>query len=158
MEGVEGRGAGRSLPEFNAAGDLPPGVHPAPFQEVIERFGSGTFQRVIVASRLSRIYSIAVSTGQVRRFIVFGSFVTAKPEPNDVDVFLLMEDSFAVRSLEGETRLLFDHTAADSRFGASIFWLRRQAAFGGEDVTVEHWQIKRAGSRRGIIDIVREEP
>ena len=113
---------------------------------------------MIVASRLSRIYSIAVSTGQVRRFIVFGSFVTAKPEPNDVDVFLLMEDSFAVRSLEGETRLLFDHTAADSRFGASIFWLRRQAAFGGEDVTVEHWQIKRAGSRRGIIDIVREEP
>jgi hypothetical protein len=99
-----------------------------------------------------------MSTGQVRRFIVFGSFVTAKAEPNDVDVFLLMEDSFSVASLVGEATVLFDHSAAEARFGASIFWLRRQMALGGEDATVEHWQIKRDGNRRGIIEIVGEEP
>jgi hypothetical protein len=32
-------------------------------------------------------------TGKVARFVVFGSFVTAKDEPNDVDVILLVEDS-----------------------------------------------------------------
>ena len=73
-----------------------------------------------------------MSAGQVRRFIVFGSFVTAKADPNDVDVFLLMEDSFSVIDLVGEARVLFDHAAAEACFGASIFWLRRQAAFSGE--------------------------
>jgi hypothetical protein len=147
----------RLLDEFNASGDLPPGVHPASLHDVLERFGKGTLQRVIVASRLARIHSVAMSVGQVRRFIVFGSFATAKADPNDVDVFLLMEDSFSVSDLVGEARVLFDHAAAEARFGASIFWLRRQAAFGGEDVTVEHWQVKRDGTRRGIIEIVREE-
>jgi hypothetical protein len=128
----------RPLPTFNGAGDLPAGVHLTSLQEVIARFGEGTLQRVVVASRLTRIHSIAMGTGQVRRFIVFGSFVTSKLDPNDVDVFLLMEDSFSVSSLVGEARLLFDHAAAESRFGASIFWLRRQTAFGGEDTTVAH--------------------
>ena len=156
MNGSEG--GRRSLPAFNGAGDLPPGVYPASLQEVIARFGEGTFQRLAVASRLTRVYSIAMGTGQVRRFIVFGSFVTSKLDPNDVDVFLLMEDAFSVSNLEGVARLLFDHAVADSRFGVSIFWLRRQTAFGGEDATIEHWQIKRDGSRRGIIEIVQEDP
>jgi predicted nucleotidyltransferase len=148
----------RRLPEeFNAAGDLPAGIHSASLHEVLERFGDGTLQRLTVASRLARIHSVAMSTGQVRRFIVFGSFVTAKPNPNDVDVFLLMEDSFTISDIVGEARMLFDHSVAEARFGASIFWLRHQAAFGGEDATVAHWQIKRDGSRRGIIEIVREE-
>ena len=40
----------------------------------------------------------------------------------------------------------------------SVFWLRRPAALGGEEETVAHWQIKRNGERRGIIEIVEEEP
>ena len=64
--------------------------------------------------------------------MVFGSFVTDKPEPNDLDVFLLMEDTFDASTVEGETRLLFDHAAAQATFGASVFWLRRLAAWEGE--------------------------
>ena len=158
MDVSGGQAGRRPLPEFKAAGDLPPGMHPASLQDVLERFGKGTLQRVTVRSRLARMYSVSMRTGRVRRFIVFGSFVTAKADPNDVDVFLVMEDSFTVSNLTGEARLLFDHAAAEARFGASIFWLRRWMALGGEDATVEHWQVKRDGSRRGIIEIVREEP
>lgn len=89
---------------------------------------------------------------------MFGSFVTDKAEPNDVDVFLLMEDSFDVASLPGEARLVFDHAAADAHFGASIFWSRRLAAFGGERAAVESWQTRRDGGLRGIIDIEPEAP
>src|SRR5215218_6676689 len=113
------------LPQLGPGGDLPPGIHRASLQAVTERFGSGTSRRATIASRLARIHAVAISTGQLRRFIVFGSFVTAKPEPNDVDVFLLMEDSFRVGQLTGEARLLFEHAAAESRFGASVFWLLR---------------------------------
>jgi len=47
---------------------------------------------------------------------VFGSFVSAKPEPNDVDIFLLMDDSFDVKSLFGEMRL-HRHTSARAYSG-----------------------------------------
>jgi uncharacterized protein DUF6932 len=148
----------RPLPAFTNAGDLPPDVYRASWQEVIDRFGTGSHRRLTIASRLTRIYAVAMQTGQVRRFIVFGSFITDKPEPNDVDVFLLMEDAFEIRRLEGEARLLFDHAAADVRFGASVFWLRPQTALGGEEASIEHWQIKRDGTRRGIIEVVEEAP
>jgi len=95
-------------------------------------------------------------SGHLARFIVFGSFVTAKPAPADLDVFLLMEDTFDASRLTGEARLLFDHPAAQTRFGASVFWLRRLAALEGEGATIEQWQITRDGSLRGIIEIAPE--
>lgn len=146
------------LPAFTDSGDLPVGVHRATLRDVIERFGRGSRQRVAVASRLARIHAIAAKTKQVRTFVVFGSFLTARSEPEDVDVFLVMEDGFDVAHLKGEDRLLFDHPAAQAYFGASVFWLRRLAALGGEEEAVAHWQLKRNGERRGIIQIVEERP
>jgi hypothetical protein len=90
------------------------------------------------------------------RFVVFGSFATDEPEPNDVDVFLVMDDSFDGDALRGESAVLFDHAAADARFGASVFWVRRLAALGGEQRMVEYWQAKRGGGQRGIIEIVED--
>ncbi len=58
--------------------------------------------------------------------------------------------------LEGESTLLFDHAAADAHFGASVFWVRRPTAFGGEQAMVGYWQAKRGGGKRGIIEIVEE--
>ncbi len=92
------------------------------------------------------------------RFVVFGSFVTSKPEPNDVDIVILMNDNFDADTTAGETRLLFDHGAAQSHFGASIFWMRRFAALGGEQLALEHWQITRSQQLRGIVEIVEDGP
>lgn len=138
-----------ALPALTDAGELPLGVHPAPLSEVLDRFGTGSAQRKAVALRLARIYRIAQASGHLARFVVFGSFVTDKPEPADVDVFLLMEDSFDASQLTGEARFLFDHLAAQTRFGASVFWLRRLAAWEGEVATIEYWQVKRGGSLGG---------
>ena len=85
--------------------------------------------------------------------IVFGSFVTSKGEPKDMDVFLLMADGFDVSKVTGETRLLLDHLAAEAHFGASVFWLRRLAALEGEQAAVECWQVRRDGQRRGVVEI-----
>lgn len=74
-------------PEFDEHGDLPVEIFQATLAEVIEHFGTGSLQRQQVGERLVRIYDLAHSTGQVARFIVYGSFVTAKPSPNDVDIF-----------------------------------------------------------------------
>jgi hypothetical protein len=146
------------LPPFTASGDLPPGIHRATLSDVLERFGSRSPQRMLVGLRLERIYNIAWATGHLARCVVFGSFVTAKLVPNDVDIFLLMEDTFDVSQLIGEARLRFDHAAAQTRFGASVFWLRRLALLDDEQTTLSHWQITREGSYRGIVEIIPELP
>jgi uncharacterized protein DUF6932 len=141
------------LPPIENTGDLPQGVYHASLHEVLEQFGEVTTQRKRVGMRLRRVYELAAATGQLRRFIIFGSFVTAKPEPNDVDVFLLMENMFELNQLTGEARLIFDHSAAQAHFGASIFWLRQVAARPNEDDAVQSWQLKRDGTRRGIVEV-----
>lgn len=145
-----------ALPAFNEKGDLPPGVYRATLSEVLERFGQGSVHRRAVADRLKRVYELVTSTGQLARFVVFGSFVTAKDDPNDVDIILLMEDTFDLASVTGEAALPFQHMEADAHFGASVFWTRRSGAIGGEQAMVEYWQVRREGGRRGIVEIVRE--
>jgi hypothetical protein len=145
------------LPPLGKDGDLPRGIYHTTLQETLRRFGIGSRQRIAVAQRLERIYQVAIGTGQMTRFVVFGSFVSAKREPADVDIFLLMKDTFDMGQLTGETRILFDHAAAQAHFGASVFWLRRLAALGGEEQAIAGWQSKRDGSCRGIIEIVEEQ-
>ncbi len=144
------------LPDLTDSGELPLGVHRASLRETLDRFAVGHPLRIAVGERLERIYRVAVETGHLARFVVFGSFVTDKLGPNDVDVFLIMDDAFDGNTLHSESAVLFDHAAADVHFGASVFWVRRLAAFGGEQATIEYWQAKRGGGRRGIIEIVEE--
>jgi hypothetical protein len=147
----------KKWPRFNKNGDLPRGIHKASLGDVIEHFGKGNLKRAILAQRLNRIYDLAVGTGQTARFIIFGSFVTDKPNPQDLDIFLLMEDTFDIRQVAGEARIIFDHMASQNYEGASIFWLRRMAALDGEEAAVEHWQIKRDGKKRGIVEVLKDD-
>ena len=144
-------------PEFEHNGDLPVGIHQATLAEVLQYFGTGTLQRRLVGQRLERIYKLAISTGQVARFVVFGSFVTAKPDPGDVDIFMIMEDSFDSNQVRGEAALIFDHLAGQNVEGASVFWIRRLAAMGGEQEALEHWQTKRDKTRRGIVEVIGDD-
>ncbi len=145
-----------AFPPFNNEGDLPPGVHPATLTEVVQHFGRGSAQRIAVSDRLKRIHQFAVATGHLARFVVFGSFVTANDEPEDVDIIMIMDDAFDLAKVTSEAALVFDHMQADAHFGASVFWTRRSSALGGEQAMVEHWQVRRQGGLRGIVEIVGE--
>jgi len=146
-----------TLPAFDSNGDLPIGIHPATLRELSTRFGQQNRTREIVFGRLERIARIAKRTGHLARMIVYGSFVTAKPEPNDVDVFLIFDETFDSSMCDVETLLLLDHAAADAHFGASVFWLRRPAVYGGEQAAIEFWQTRRDGLLRGIVEIVESD-
>lgn len=141
------------LPDFNEAGDLPPAVHVASLSEVLGRFGGGNAARRVIGKRLQHVYDVAHATRHLARMIVYGSFVTNKPEPNDVDVVLVMDELFEVADCTGAARLLFDHQAADAHFGASVFWAARPVEFGGEQAMIEYWQLKRDHTLRGIVEI-----
>lgn len=133
-------------PEFNSEGDLPVGVHRASLSDVTEHFGAGTQQRRIVSRRLVGIFDLASSTRHLSRFIIFGSFVTAKPSPNDVDILGDRRCQCCLSPIHGAELV-----------GASIFWLRRFAAIGGEQTAIEDWQFKRDGTRRGIVEVTSRD-
>ena len=144
-------------PEYEDNGDLPVGIHQATLAELLQHLGTGTVQRRIVGQRLERVYKLVFSTGQVARFVIFGSFVTAKPDPSDVDIFMLMEDSFDANQVHGEAAIIFDHQAVQNVEGASVFWIRRMAAIDGEQEALEYWQIKRDRTRRGIVEVISDD-
>ncbi len=144
-------------PDFDNSGDLPVGMYQATLSEVLAHFGTGTLQRRMIARRLARIYALARSTGQLARCVIFGSFVTAKPEPNDVDIFMLMEDTFDAQQVAGEAAMIFDHIAAQHYEGASIFWIRRMAAIDGEEAALQYWQITRDQTKRGIVEVMHHD-
>ena len=146
------------LPAFDSRGDLPVGVHPATLAEVIARLGRGTPQRELVTARLVRIYELARATGKLLRSVIFGSYVTEKPAPNDVDIILVMTDNFEVAECDEQTQSLFDHLPAQQVFGASVFSIRPSTALlASVDEFIAYWQIKRDQSRHGIVEIVSEE-
>ncbi len=143
-----------ALPEFNQFGDLPEGVHAASLTEVVARFGTGTAQRVNATARLQRIYDLAVGTAALDRLVVFGSYVSEAPAPNDIDLVLVMRDEFHLDRCPSETLGLFDHNRAGRELGASIFWVRPGMLLGDSlDQFIARWQGKRDGRRRGIVEV-----
>jgi uncharacterized protein DUF6932 len=146
------------FPEFDSDGDLPTGVYRASLDEVLARFGQNTSQRQLVSVRLLRVYELASGTGKLARFIIFGSYVTAKPDPNDIDIILVMRDDFLMGECDEETAPLFHHLRAQAELGASVFWTApRGVLLETVDRFIEHWQIKRDHSRRGIVEVTLEK-
>lgn len=146
------------IPEFDNHGDLPLGVHKASLEEVIERFGQGTPQRQLVTARLLRIYELAQRTGKLQRLVIFGSYVTAKLSPNDIDIILVMRDEFVTSDCDEENEPMFDHLRSQQVFGASIFWIYTfSVLLETVDEFIAYWQTKRDEGKHGIIEVIWED-
>jgi hypothetical protein len=146
--------ASMNLPAFNADGNLPPGVYRTGMPSVLLRFGTGTPQRQRIGANLNQIHELAKSTNSLDRIIIFGSFVTAKDHPNDVDVILIMKDEFRLEACPPTAAPLFDHAAAEREFSASVFWIRPGLLIADTlDQFVQRWQRTRDGGLRGIVEV-----
>ena len=141
-------------PLLTGHGELPEGVHQATLDEVIAQFGTGTPQRHAVTARLLHLYNLVKGTNYLERFIIFGSYVTTKSAPNDVDIFLVMAEAFDVNDWGEETRAVFAHTQAQSRFGASVFWVTRSTSSPNIESLLTAWQTTRDQTRRGIVEVI----
>ena len=71
------------LPPFMANGCLPPGVHPASWDEVVTRFGGTARRDALVQGLLAAAANLR--TAGARVLWLDGSFVTDKAEPDDWD-------------------------------------------------------------------------
>ena len=73
-------------------GLLPPGVHDCSIEEARARFGSfqGSDRRPRLFAKLEQYLNEVRTTRLVARVVLDGSFVTAIPDPNDIDLVLLL--------------------------------------------------------------------
>ena len=80
------------IPDLNEDGLLPEGIHEASLEEVRERFGrfQRTDRRPELFSKLALFLTEVRACGLVEAVIVDGSFVTAKDEPSDIDLILVL--------------------------------------------------------------------
>jgi hypothetical protein len=140
-------------------GYLPVGVHKATLDEIVTRFGTHTPRRLALASRLQELLDLARATGKLRRAFIWGSFVTDKPFPGDLDVFLLMQEGFdrEFTNLPPELRGLFDHARARLLFEADVFWATE--AIGVEELEswLDVYQLSRDMVQRGIVEVLFDD-
>ena len=144
-----------SLPEILPNGYLPPGIHQTTSDEIMRRFGTTTPRRQALAGRLFELLTLARATGKLRRAFLWGSFVTEKPFPGDLDVFLLMKAGFdrEFSTLPPEQHSLFDYGQARLLFEADVFWATE--AIGEEELTswLSVYQFSRDMVERGIVEV-----
>jgi len=141
------------IPDFDADGDLPPGIHHISGEELWARFGNRGLQRTFVSECLRKIIDLATISGKVERLIIFGSYVTKKPEPGDVDLLLIVSADFKIEEVHQEARILFDHQCAEREFNAHIFWLRNNVGRQVIDGFINVYATSRNGKLRGVIEL-----
>jgi hypothetical protein len=140
-------------PEFTAEGELPAGVHKADWHEFQSRFGGSSLRRVGLSGRLRALLELAGSNGKLRRIFIWGSFVTAKAAPKDLDILLIMDEDFEVDGIAAPARDVFDSVRARLRFESDVFWAR--ASIGDEilDLWLDTYQTSRSFRKRGIVEL-----
>ncbi len=80
------------IPDLNEDGFLPEGIYESSLEEVRQRFGGfqRTDRRPALFTKLSLFLTEARASGLIEAVIVDGSFVTAKDEPSDIDLILVL--------------------------------------------------------------------
>jgi hypothetical protein len=119
--------------------------------EITFRFGASTSQRRRLALRLRRWIELCRAV-VANRLFVDGSFVTAKPEPNDVDAVVWLADDFVDRVSRGDVEALELETMLLTRRPEEIFAAEDRRDW---DDWVEFFSRTREadGRRKGIVEI-----
>jgi len=132
------------IPSFDENGNLPPGIHPAPLDEIVDRFGRGSVEREVEIRELIELVGWA-RRQPVARLIVNGSFVTDKRHPNDVDVVLLPRS----RSMGEEAMLELDLPQ----------WPFLQILVAADEADLDRWAnddsgTDREGCPKGVVEVI----
>jgi hypothetical protein len=108
-----------------------------------------------MTERLQQVIALAQGTGKLEQVFIWGSYVTDKPDPRDIDLFLVMAPDFESNDCTGTMHVVFDSEAAERELGATVFWMTSSA---GSQTTItfflEQFQIRYDGGRRGIVEVV----
>jgi len=141
------------IPGFNKDGNLPEGIYSAGEEEFLDRFTTNSSRRKWLGQRLKEIFTLAKLTDNLKRIFVWGSFVSNKESPNDIDMLLLMAEDFQLENTPEECRILFDYTMARVRFHVDIFWSKASITEDTLSLWLDTYQTGKDFRRRGIVEV-----
>ena len=122
--------------------------------EVFVRFATPSARRQWLGEQLRSLVALAQSTGQLARVLLWGSFVTSKEVPNDLDVLLVMGTAFAVEALPAPAHVVFDHVQARLHVQADVFWTKASIDPQVLHLWLDTSQTGKAFTRRGIVEVI----
>jgi len=141
------------IPDYNIDGNLPEGIYLFEEEEFINHFSSSSARRKWLGDRMRELLALIKSTGQLDRIFVWGSFVSAKESPNDLDILLLMKETFQLEKISEDSKVIFDHVAARIRFHIDIFWSKSTIGEKTLHLWLDTYQIAKDFKRRGIVEV-----
>lgn len=139
------------LPPFEPGGDLPAGLHQAGLTEFFTRFGSGTPQRERVAARRRQVFDLVRPLQLITRVIVWGSFITAKPDPADADILWVTLPTFDRSQLSVQVEVLFDPVFAKRLYGIDVLSIPEGSAY--LSTLIDGLSVTRAFTKRGLVEV-----
>ena len=144
------------IPLFNENGYLPEGVYDCTIDEVADRFGGfqGSDRRSQLCGKFTEFMRELKACDFVEAVLVDGSFATSKPDPNDIDVVLVLVASydFSTDLPPAIYNLLAQHRVR-IRFGFDIVVVE-SASENLEQAVAFFQQVKqRPGVKKGILRI-----
>ena len=123
-------------------------------EEVFVRFATPSARRQWLGEQLRDLMVLAKSTGHLTRVLLWGSFVTSKEVPNDLDVLLVMSTEFAVEAVPAPAHGVFDHVQARLRFQADVFWTEASIDPQVLHLWLDTYQTGKDFTRRGIVEVI----
>lgn len=142
------------IPEFDASGNLPPGVHSATWEEFDARFGIDAHRGRLLAGL--KVALLSLKAAGCKRVYVDGSFVTNSTFPGDFDVCW---DTVGVDlpTLQMIEPVLFEfrnrRAGQKAKFGGELFPAHAQADGAGRAFLEFFQSDKDTGQRKGIVQI-----
>jgi hypothetical protein len=118
--------------------------------EFRERFGARTERRQELLERFGNWLRVADTTGRLRHAWVYGSFISNKPGPGDLDILALFAADFDPALLPASTRHWFQLDTLESVYALHLNFLT-EAVHPGVLEGLMEWL---AGDEQGMIDMV----
>ena len=141
------------LPNLRKSGLLPAGVHLITWSELVEKFGINN-HRLKLLEGLKKGLSLLKKYG-CTEVCIDGSFVTAKPLPNDIDV------AYDNTRMDWQKFIKEQPEFNDIKNGSRIQKEKYQSEFYAynafEDSILQFFQFDRDGNPKGIVKIYLTE-
>jgi len=144
------------IPNFDEQGLLPEGIHDCTWAELADRFCR--FQsndcRPELCRRLQEMVEAVRRSKMIREILIDGSFATSKPQPNDIDLILVLPSDWDFASeLSPDTYNLMSKNRVRKRFGFDIFVAREKSLEYETDVDFLQQVRDQPGARKGFLRI-----
>ncbi len=145
-----------AIPPLNEHGWLPDGMHDCTLEEAAARFGGfqHSDRRPTLWARFVEFAREAKACGLIEAIIMDGSFVTAQPSPNDIDLILVMPSGhdFSADFRPSEYNIV-SKRRVNQRFGFDLLVARADSEEYRRYVRLFHQVRLEPGHQKGILRI-----